>query len=98
MTLDISALFLNGVGLTVLGYLAHRALAGLDAKIQGQDKKLDQIIAGQVNFVTRPEHHETVCRLHDKVDHLEAEYADSRNRISVLESKVSSLPWAKEGK
>ena len=90
MTLDISALFLNGVGLTVLGYLAHRALAGLDSKIQGQDKKLDQIIAGQVNFVTRPEHNETVCRLHDKVDHLEAEHSDSRNRLCVLESKVFS--------
>lgn len=98
MTLDISALFVNGVGLTVLAYLAHRALAGLDTKIQGQDKKLDQIIAGQSNFVTRPEHHEAFCRLHDKVEHLEAEHFDSRNRISVIESKVSSPAWSKEGK
>ena len=98
MTLDLSALFLNGIGLTVLGYLAHRALAGLDAKIQGQDKKLDQIIAGQSDFIRRGEHDKAICRLHDKVEHLEANDADIKSRVGVLESRISASFFGKEGK
>lgn len=98
MTLDISALFLNGIGLTLLGYLAHRAVAGLDAKIQGQDKKLDQIIAGQSEFVRRGEHDKAVCRLHDKLEVLEASDADIKSRVGVLESRIFTSFFGKEGK
>ena len=85
----LSVFLFNGAGLMLLGYLAKRSLDGLDDRLDDLAEKIERLIEGRIDFVVRSDCRESVARLHRKIDIIEANNMELRNRISLLEGKLS---------
>ena len=95
----ISVFLFNGAGLMLIAYLAKRSLDGLDDRLDDLAEKIERLIEGRIDFVARSDCRESVTRLHRKIDIIEASNAELRNRISLLEGKLSPPPLlGKEGR
>lgn len=98
LELGISAFFLNGAGLMLLGYLSKRSLDGLDCRLDNLTKKIESLAEGRVNFVVRDDCRETLSRLHKRADVVETNNFELKHRLSLLEGKLSPPCFSKEGK
>lgn len=96
--LGISLFLFNGAGLILLGYLAKRSLDGLDDQLDTLTNKIERLIEGRVNFVVREDYREALSRLHKKTDKIEANSAELKSRMFLLEGKLSPPFLSKEGK
>lgn len=76
-TLAVPALVIS-LGLSVFGFLAHRAVAGLDKALERIDAKLDAFAAKQGEHASKLIELEVRCR------HLEAENGTLRQHITDL--------------
>lgn len=86
----VSIFLFNGAGLLLLGYLAKRSLDGLDERLDVLSVKIERLIEGRIEFVTKADCRMSVARLLDNVDALTAGNAELKNRISLMEGRFEA--------
>lgn len=96
--------FINTAILAIACFLAKQFFNDIKEQFADTRKQLDKLgdrierlTEGRANFIPRGECRESVARLHQQIDILEAADAELRNRIGLIEGKLAPDALAGKG-